>query len=276
MAVQTKGFCKYCGKEYTRSGMLRHLEACKSRKIKLESETKKRRCRYFQIVITGKYVRDYWLIVEASEDTTLKELDQFIRDIWVECCGHLSAFTIRGIEYESCPDAGMFWGTPSKNMNYRLKDVVGVGDSVLYEYDFGSTTELILKIHSCREGQKKNSEIVILSRNNPLKILCSNCKEREAKWVASEAYYGEKPFWCEQCLKARYYEEGEEECEEEEYEEEECEGEECEEEEYEENEYESILESYLPVCNSPRMGICGYEGSTRYPDQFEPDKEQGK
>lgn len=38
MAVQTKGFCKYCGKEYTRSGMLRHLQACKKRNIKLGEE----------------------------------------------------------------------------------------------------------------------------------------------------------------------------------------------------------------------------------------------
>ncbi len=253
MAVQTKGFCKYCGKEYTRSGMLRHLEACKDRKNKLAAETQKRKCRYFQIVIAGKYVKDYWLIVETSENTTLKELDEFIRDIWVECCGHLSAFTIKGIQYESYPNADKFWGMPSKNMNYRLKDVVEVGDSILYEYDFGSTTELILKIHSCREGQKKNHEIVILSRNNPPEIICSNCGQREAKWVNPEEYYGEKPFWCEQCLKERYDEEEEEEGEEnEEY--------------YEPN-------FYLPVCNSPRMGVCGYEGSDIYPDQFEPDKE---
>ena len=30
-------------------------------------------------------------------------------------------------------------------------------------------------------------------------------------------------------------------------------------------------EFLLPVCNSPRMGVCGYEGSDRYPDQFEPE-----
>ena len=28
----------------------------------------------------------------------------------------------------------------------------------------------------------------------------------------------------------------------------------------------------LPVCNFPRMRVCGYCGSTKYPDQFEPDK----
>ena len=36
MAKQIKGFCKYCGKEYTNSGMLRHLGTCKNRKTKLE------------------------------------------------------------------------------------------------------------------------------------------------------------------------------------------------------------------------------------------------
>ena len=28
----------------------------------------------------------------------------------------------------------------------------------------------------------------------------------------------------------------------------------------------------LPVCNSPRMGVCGYEGSVRYDDQFAADE----
>lgn len=117
----------------------------------------------------------------------------------------------------------------------------------MYEYDFGSTTELVLRIYSCREGEKKNNKIVILSRNNPPKFLCSKCKQKEAKWVDFERYYEGLPFWCEECLKA---ESGDEE-----------------EEEY----YGS--ETLLPICNSPRMGVCGYEGSNIYQDQFEPDKE---
>ena len=89
MATQTKGFCKYCGKEYTKGGMLRHLQACSKRKIRLDSERGKRRCRYFEIVILDKYRKAYWLIVEASENTTLKTLDQFIRDIWQNVVGIL-------------------------------------------------------------------------------------------------------------------------------------------------------------------------------------------
>lgn len=119
----------------------------------------------------------------------------------MECCGHFSAFTINGEQYESSPDMSGFLGRPARNMNYRLKDVVDVGASALYEYDFGSTTELLLSIHSCREGEKKNNEIVILSRNNPPKIVCSNCKQNEAKWVDPYGYYESAPFWCDECLK---------------------------------------------------------------------------
>ena len=185
--------------------------------------------------------------IEANENTTLKELDKFIRDIWVECCGHLSMFTCNDEQYESCPDTDGFWGEPSKNMNFRLKDVAEVGDTMIYEYDFGSTTELVIKIQSCREGEKRNNEIVILSRNNPLEVVCGKCGKNKAQWVNPEAYYyDENPFWCEECLDNDSDEDVDE---------------------------DSELDFLLPICNSPRMGVCEYEGSSVYPDQFEPDKE---
>jgi len=31
---------------------------------------------------------------------TLTDLDGFLRDIWLECCGHLSAFDIGTVRYE--------------------------------------------------------------------------------------------------------------------------------------------------------------------------------
>ena len=47
--MQSKGICKYCGKEYTRGGMLRHLAACKTKKAVLADEKAKTKCGYFQI-----------------------------------------------------------------------------------------------------------------------------------------------------------------------------------------------------------------------------------
>lgn len=254
MAKQTKGFCKYCGKEYTKSGMLKHLAACKKRKVKLEEEKIKTKSGYFQIVITGKYSKVYWLIIEVNENITLKELDKFIRDIWVECCGHLSLFEINGVEYERYPSEDRFWGSPAKNMNYRLRDIVQVGDTMNYEYDFGSTTELVLNIHSYRIGEKKGKQLVILSRNNLPEILCGQCETNKAKWINPEDFWEGNPFLCEECCKKIILEEYEME-----------DGEELEE------DY-NISEFFSEICNSPRMGVCGYEGSSIYPEYFEPDE----
>lgn len=240
MAKQSKGYCKYCRKEYTRGGMLRHLASCPQRVDRLSRENTKSKCGYFQIVITGKYDKEYWLIIEISENTSLKELDQFLRDIWLECCGHLSAFEIGGIQYEVMPEKDSFWGPPAKSMNYKVKNVLSVGESFSYEYDFGSTTDLLLNVYSYRIGENNSKKkIVILSRNNPPEIFCDQCGTGRARWINPEGFYDGNPFWCEECL-AKIEEE--------------------------EPEY------LLPICNSPRMGVCGYEGSELYSDQFEPDK----
>lgn len=252
MAKQTRGLCKYCGKEYTKGGMLKHLHACKERKKALEAESGKSRCGYYELVICGKYNKKYWLIIEIKETATLRVLDQFIRDIWVECCGHLSAFNINGVNYDAHPVETDFWGTPARSMNYKLKDVISEGMTFEYEYDFGSTTSLSIEVREHRMGIRTKENVTILSRNNPPEILCSICKNNPAKWVNPEGWYEGVPFWCEECLE----EEREDDMAEDDYDEEDY--------YYEDN--------LLPVCNSPRMGVCGYGGSDKYPEIFEPDK----
>lgn len=247
MAEQTKGFCKYCGKSYARTGMLRHLSACKERKAANDSEKGEKKTGYFELLIYDKYCRDYWLIVEMPETAALKDLDRFIRDIWVECCGHLSVFTVGEETYASTPCKDSFWGIRESSMNYKLKDIFSVGMLIKYEYDYGSTTELVIKAQDYRTGTWKKEDVTILSRNNPPLILCSKCGKNPAQWINPEELYdGEEGFWCEECLASMQDED--------------------------ESEFDDYEEFYLPVCNSPRMGVCGYEGSDRYPDSFEPDK----
>lgn len=243
----TKGFCKYCGKEYTRAGMLKHLSTCVERKKVSGAE---KESGYFELVITAKYDKDYWLIVEMKDTASFRELDQFIRDIWVECCGHLSAFYINGETYKALPDSDSFWGGTSHSMDISLKNLLTEGMRFTYRYDFGSTTELEVNVQSYCYGEKKEENITILSRNHPPVILCSICGEKSAQWVNPEGFFGGIPFLCDECLER--LEEDPEEC------------------------WEEICgEMLLPVCNSPRMGVCGYCGSERYPDQFEPDQTEG-
>lgn len=242
MSIRTKGYCKYCGKEYTMAGMHRHLQSCKKKMISYEKALNMGK--YFELQLYGTYNKDYWIIIRMEENATLDDLDQFIRDIWVECCGHLSAFEINGQSYDKMPDDDFLWGEPEESMKYKLKQVLTTGMLFHYEYDFGSTTKITIKVLDHCSAPKQSEKVVILSRNNPLEFTCSICGEQKATWINAYNIYGEDPFWCEECVAK------------------------LEEDEYEE--YEDDVCS-LPIVNSPRMGTCGYDGSSVYPEQFKPD-----
>ncbi len=237
MAMRTKGKCKYCGKEYTFSYMNKHLSACEERKKKWLEETGSKKCGYFELAICPTYNRNYWLYVEVKETATLRDVDCFLRDIWVECCGHLSSFNIDGTSYDVEPQDAFLWGEPAKSMNCKLKTVLEKGMTFGYEYDFGSTTELMITVVNYRVGNNRKEKLIILSRNNPIEVLCDECGKKPAAHICMECFYEGSGWLCEDC--AETHECGE--------------------------------DMLLPVCNSPRMGVCGYCGSNVYPDQFVPD-----
>lgn len=245
MGKSTRGYCKYCGKEYTRTGMVKHLQTCKKRVDLYEKATETEK--YFELLLYGAYNKDYWLIIQIKENATLDDLDQFIRDIWVECCGHLSAFEINGVSYEKEPDDDFCWDEPAESTEHKLKEILESDMLFGYEYDFGSTTELAIKVLNYYNAPKQSKKVVILSRNNPPEFQCSICGEHRASWINAVDIYGEEPFWCDECA-----------------------------DKLEEDKFEEEIDSeevwLLPVTNSPRMGVCGYEGSSVYPEQFEPDE----
>lgn len=156
-----------------RTGIAKHLQTCKKRVNLCEKAEKTEK--YFELLLYGAYNKDYWLIIQIKENATLDDLDRFIRDIWVECCGHLSVFEIDGVSYERKPDDDFGWGEPAKSTNHTLKQVLTTGMIFNYEYDFGSTTEIMVKVLDHYSAQKQNEKVVILSRNNPPEFACSIC-----------------------------------------------------------------------------------------------------
>lgn len=156
-----------------RTGIAKHLQTCKKRVDLCEKAEKTEK--YFELLLYGAYNKDYWLIIQIKENATLDDLDRFIRDIWVDCCGHLSAFEIDGVSYEREPDDDFGWGEPAKSTNHTLKQVLTTGMIFNYEYDFGSTTEIMVKVLDHYSAQKQNEKVVILSRNNPPEFACSIC-----------------------------------------------------------------------------------------------------
>jgi hypothetical protein len=300
------GKCNYCGQTFPKSGMTNHLKACKKRKAALEALEKSpggEKTRLFHLQVEGRYGPMYWMHLEAPAEATLAELDQFLRDIWLECCGHLSDFIIEKKRYQNDePDfdtdfhvpaiflmgddnleerlkeeeaelveaekeeggeqgpTGAAWEAAQKeearkfyaqfkdrftedyieeliereierDMGYKLGELLKPGMKFDHEYDFGSTTELRLKVVGEREGYRPAASenrpglIEILSRNDAPKIMCDECGKKRAVQVCTYCLYQEKAWFCASCAKKHEHQ-----------------------------------EAFLPVTNSPRVGVCGYCG----------------
>lgn len=224
MARRTsKGKCSLCGDIFSKATMTKHLKSCKQRNGIFESQSGSRtaqKTNSFQLVVEGRYLPDYWMHVEVSTNAALETLDHFLRDVWLECCGHLSAFTIQGARYEVAENEFM----EAELMDAALDDVLSPGIKFYHEYDFGTTTELTLKVVSEQECEM-GKPIHLLARNEPPLISCESCG-KVATQVCSQCNWSGEGWLCNECV-------GKHEC---------------------------GVEMFLPVVNSPRVGMCGYTG----------------
>lgn len=219
--------CLYCGKVFAKAGMSRHLESCKARQTSIVTETqaaKGKAGKLFHLRVVGTYADDYWMNIEIPGSATLVTLDDFLRGIWLECCGHLSMFDIEGVHYASRPMGEM----GDKSMKVPLEKILQPGMKFHHEYDFGTTTDLTLQVVAEREGKfQKVHDVTVMARNEAPAIMCGKCGKNAAVEVCSYCGYEPAGWLCEDCAETH-----------------ECGG-----------------EAFLPVVNSPRVGQCGYTGA---------------
>lgn len=210
---KTLGKCAGCGKKLAVRAMATHISKCGSLSGANDATV---------ILVKSPYLRAYWLYLSLSPKATLDDLDRLLREYWVECCGHLSTFSAKdGTEY-----ASEGWEEDGLEQNMRPMDkanaskILPAGASLSYEYDMGTTTELVVEslgVHSLCAAKK----IAILARNNPPAATCDKCGAK-AELVACD---DDKAF-CKECAKKI-------------------------------DEDETPL---LPIVNSPRTWQCGYTG----------------
>ena len=172
----------------------------------------------------------YWLVLEAAPSATWEDLDDFLRRVWVECCGHLSCFRHAGrtIAHDLDEPGGWAWNPGS--MRGRIADTLAVGGRFGYEYDFGTTTELEGRALDLVPSAARGPAIHVLARNDPPVYPCAECGGR-ASTLCGLCYQcsGEACWYCEACrTRHRCSDTG--------------------------GDY------FLPIVNSPRVGQCGYEG----------------
>ena len=143
------GNCFICGKTAAKTAMKNH--------IMKEHNDGAEQC--YLIKAEGMYDKDYWLLFTVPVDATLSVLDKFLRQIWCECCGHMSAFFAGGEEF----------GKSKKMSSLR------VGGTMRYDYDFGSTTEIKLTVVDEILRKKQREKVLLLARNEPHGELCDHC-----------------------------------------------------------------------------------------------------
>ncbi len=132
----------------------------------------------------------YWLVLEASPTATWDDLDSFLRHIWVECCGHLSCFNHAGMTFAYDVDGAYEWAANPRSMAARLADTVAAGSRFSYEYDFGTTTELLGRVLGLVPTARTTGPMIeVLSRNDPPVYPCAECTASATK-VCGLCYQG--------------------------------------------------------------------------------------
>jgi hypothetical protein len=168
----------------------------------------------------------FWLDVDVKATATLRELDTFLRDLWLDCCGHLSSFEVGPVRYVVARDEFFGPRPGERSMNARVSASLPPAGSVFaYEYDYGSTTHLRLKVVDLRQAPRRRDAVRLLARNEAPIWQCNECSDAATSLCADCVDEG-GAFACEAHVEDH-----------------ECGG-----------------EAMLPVVNSPRMGVCGYIG----------------
>jgi len=181
---KSEGKCLFCGKTFAKAGITRHMS------MHLQD-----------VVKTGQSGQSFFVKVELPKrwgpapfflslwidgETTLSTLDKFLRDIWLECCGHMSAFRIS--KSKEIP------------MSRKVNQVFKKGVVVDYEYDFGSTTELSITVVE-EYPVKADKKIVLLSRNEPIQAMCATCNKEAATQICTVCSYKAYSMFCDKCAK---------------------------------------------------------------------------
>lgn len=221
---QTRGTCVFCGREMTKGGLSRHLKTCSARRAAVdEANTAPGKTEaIYHLQVQDAWDGDYWLHLEMKGTATLKDLDHYLRAIWLECCGHLSQFSIGG------------WSGDEIPMSRRIAQVLDVGLVLTHIYDFGTSSETLVKAVDVRQGKPLTRHpIFLMARNAAPEAICMEC-DKPATWLCLECIYelNETGTLCDKHAR--------------------------------EHSHDAYGEP-MPLVNSPRIGMCAYCGPAEPP-----------
>jgi hypothetical protein len=221
---ENPGICAYCGEIITKRSVAKHLEKCSRRQEALSAAGASSRSEVtiWHLRVQDAYDKDFWLDLEMVGSASLDKLDRYLRAIWLECCGHLSEFTIGG------------WKGDEISKSRKANAIFEPGLVLRHLYDFGTTSETDIKVVGSREGKATTKHpIALLARNRMPEFVCQECGQ-PALWLCIECVYEEDQsgYLCDEHM--------------------------------EEHPHENYS-GPMSLVNSPRTGMCGYDGPAEPP-----------
>ena len=197
---QSRGTCVFCDKEMTKGGLSRHLKTCQQRQAaiaKTDQQSGKVEPIY-HLQVQDSWNSDFWLHLEMRGSANLDSLDSYLRAIWLECCGHLSHFSVGG-----------GWDGQEMPMSSKAKMLFQPGLELTHIYDYGTTSETKVLVVDTRQGiPLTNKPIFLMARNHLPEAHCIECGKLAA-WLCIECLYeSEETGWlCDEHLEEHPHDE---------------------------------------------------------------------
>ena len=215
---ESQAVCSFCGETVTKRGVDKHLQKCPKWLEQLQSTEASSRPveTLWRLRVQDAYNKNFWLDLEMTGSAALNHLDKYLRAIWLECCGHLSKFTIGG------------WGGQEVGKARKTNDIFAEGLVLRHLYDFGTTSETDIRVMGARTGKAVTKHpITLLARNMMPEALCQACGQPAQRLCMECEAEGKTGFLCEAHA-----------------------------EDHPHTDYGELFGIY----NSPRLGMCGYDG----------------
>lgn len=183
-----RGICSYCGEEVVKQSVVKHLEKCAKRQEAVKNAMGNTES-LIHLRAECAWDKRFFLDLEARGSATLKDLDSYLKVIWLECCGHMSQFG-----YDAWRD--------KIPMSRKIESVFQAGVEVTHLYDFGTTSETAIRTISERNGiATTRHPICLLIRNKIPEVPCDDCK-KPASYLCMECLCegGEPSYFCDFCI----------------------------------------------------------------------------
>ncbi|MCP4418393.1 MAG: hypothetical protein GY805_17375 [Chloroflexi bacterium] len=219
---QSRGNCAFCGREMTRDGLSKHLRSCTKRQETIAAAQLYTTQTLYHLLVRDAYDSDFWLHLEVNGRSTLTRLDRYLRAIWLECCGHMSQFSVGG------------WRGQEIGKSRKIEGAFASGVELTHIYDFGTSSETLIKPVATRTGKPLSKHpVYLMARNKLPDVVCDEC-DAAASFYCVDCLV-EQGEWISLCDKHRA--------------------------EHDHDEYGGPS----PLINSPRLGMCGYDGPAEPP-----------